>query len=151
MLHFIEERGPHDIKLTDLYIHLQQQLPLSFKVPSLSTISCILREDFKMRFRAMPPAMTRYIDPMYDQKRQWVARLLGTFIMRGMVIISIDESHVRAESFIKRKWRFSPQKLSNHELIHGPASHKGKESFMHVPSYEIPTTVHNRETAEQQA
>jgi len=101
ILAYIEEHGPHSFTLSDLYVHLQHVLPPYIQAPPVSSISYILRSDFHMRFRATPPAMTRYLDPMYDEKRQWVSRLLAHFMQQGLTIVSVDESHVRAESFLK--------------------------------------------------
>lgn len=48
--------------------------------------------------------MVRYLDPTYNEKRLWVSRLLAQFHKEGAVIISIDESNFRVDSFPKRKW-----------------------------------------------
>ena len=90
----------------------------------MSTIYYILRKDFSLRFRAAPPALTRYLDPAYDEKRQWVARLLVHFMQQGMVIVSVDESHIRADSFARKQWRFVPPSVSASALLHGPVHHR---------------------------
>ena len=48
--------------------------------------------------------MVRYLDPTYNEKRLWVSRLLAQFHKEDAVIISIDESNFRVDSFPKRKW-----------------------------------------------
>ena len=121
ILAYIEEHGPHSFTLTDLYVHLQHALPPFISAPPISTISYVLRNDFHMRFRATPPAMTRYLDPTYDEKRQWVSRLLAHFMHLGLTIVSVDESHVRVDSFLRKHWRFMPQRTSATALLHGPS------------------------------
>ena len=80
ILAYLEEHGPQHITLSDLYVYLHQVLPPSVNPPGMTTIYYILRKDFNLRCRATPPALTRYLDPEYDEKRQWVARLLAHFI-----------------------------------------------------------------------
>ena len=69
ILAYLEDHGPHHITLPELYVHLQQVLPPTVRPSGMSTIYYLLRKDFKLRFRATPPALTRYLDPAYDEKR----------------------------------------------------------------------------------
>ena len=135
ILAYMEEHGPHHITLPELYVHLQHVLPPTVKPPGMTTISYLLRKEFKLRFRATPPALTRYLDPAYDEKRQWVARLLAYFMKQGMVIVSVDESHVRADSFAKRQWRFVPPRVSASALLHGPMEYHLHQEQTEVPAY----------------
>jgi hypothetical protein len=139
ILGYIEEHGPHSFTLTDLYVHLQHALPAFISAPPISTISYVLRNDFHMRFRATPPAMTRYLDPTYDEKRQWVSRLLAHFMHQGVTIVSVDESHVRVDSFLKRHWRFMPQRTSATALLHGPRQGTQLNEVDDVPHYSPPS------------
>lgn len=139
ILAYIEEHGPHSFTLTDLYVHLQHVLPPYIQAPPISTISYVLRSDFQMRFRATPPAMTRYLDPTYDEKRQWVSRLLTHFMQQGFTIVSVDESHVRFESFLKRHWRFTPQRTSASTMLHGPSESATTFHGVEVPHYSPPS------------
>jgi len=66
ILAYLEEHSPHHITLPELYVHLQHALPPTVKPPGMTTIYYILRKDFNLRFRAAPPALTRYLDPAYD-------------------------------------------------------------------------------------
>lgn len=138
ILAYLEEHGPHNITLAELYVHLQHVLPPTVRPPGVTTIYYLLRKDFKLRFRATPPALTRYLDPVYDEKRQWVARLLTHFTRQGMVIVSVDESHVRADSFAKRQWRFVPQRVSASALLHGPGQPPLQQEESEVPVYQLP-------------
>ena len=117
----------------------------------MTTIYYILRKDFNLRFRATPPALTRYLDPVYDEKRQWVARLLAHFMQQGMVIVSVDESHVRADSFAKRQWRFVPPRVSTSELLHGPKEHHLHHEQTEVPVYKLPVQPNQNRVAEAEA
>ena len=141
ILAFLEEHGPHHITLSELYVHLQQVLPPTVRAPGMSTIYYLLRKDFKLRFRATPPALTRYLDPAYDEKRQWVARLLAHFMQQGMVIVSVDESNIRADSFAKRQWRFVPPRVSSSDLLHGPLQHHLHLEQTEVPVYKLPAPL----------
>ena len=69
ILAYLEEHGPQHITLSDLYVYLHQVLPPSVNPPGMTTIYYILRKDFNLRCRATPPALTRYLDPAYDEKR----------------------------------------------------------------------------------
>lgn len=68
----------------------------------------LLRKHFHLRFKAMPAAMVRYHDPLYNEKRVWVARLLAQLYNEGAIIISLDESNFRQDILGNRRWRFQP-------------------------------------------
>ena len=63
--------------------------------------------------------MVRFLDPTYNEKRLWVSRLLAQFLLEGDLIISIDESNFRSDSFSKRKWTFAPKVGTVSQLLHG--------------------------------
>ena len=73
-------------------------------MPSTTSIRAILRKHFHLKFKASNASMVRYLDPTYNEKRLWVSRLLAQFHKENAVIISIDESNFRVDSFPKRKW-----------------------------------------------
>lgn len=77
LLSYIETNGVHNLCLSDLFIHLKQTLPSNVRPPCLSSLGAILRKDFHLRFRAAPPALVRYVDPSFNDKREWVSRLLA--------------------------------------------------------------------------
>jgi hypothetical protein len=151
ILAYMEEYGPQHMTVHNLYIHLHHVLPPTVKPPGMSTIYYILRKDFNLRFRASPPVLTRYLDPAYDEKRQWVSRLLTHFMQQGMVIVSVDESHIRADSFAKRQWRFAPPRVSATALLHGPVRSRGQLDEDEVPEYQPPGRVGTRDRAEELA
>lgn len=64
-------------------------------VPSLPTLSKILKKHFLQRFRRREPIKYKYRDPSFDEKRRWTCRLLAQFLHDGALIISVDESHFR--------------------------------------------------------
>ena len=46
------------------------------------------------------------LNPKFDDKRTWVARLLTAFVMEDALIVSIDESSVRHDMNPSYKWRY---------------------------------------------
>ena len=151
ILAYLEQYGPQHMTVHSLYVHLQHVLPPTVKPPGMSTIYYILRKEFSLRFRPSPPVLTRYLDPAYDEKRQWVSRLLTHFMQQGMVIVSVDESHIRADSFAKRQWRFAPPRVSSAALLHGPARSQSQMDETDVPVYQPPARVGSRDRAEELA
>ena len=56
-----------------------------------------------------------------------------------MIIVSIDESHVRADGFARRKWRFAPSRVSVDELLRPPSLMEQLIEREDVPSYTLPS------------
>lgn len=135
----MEAMGAHQLRLSDLFVYLQQSLPAGMSPPCMNSIASILRKDFHMRFRASNPALVRYVDPAFNCKREWVSRLLAQFLLSGMVVVSIDESHVRADGFARRKWRFAPPRLSVDDLLRPPSMKEVMGNRDDVPSYNLPS------------
>ncbi len=73
-------------------------------MPSVTSINTILHKHFHLKYKSSSASMVRYLDPTYNEKRLWVSRLLAQFHKENAVIISIDESNFRVDSFPKRKW-----------------------------------------------
>jgi hypothetical protein len=44
----------------------------------------------------------KYSDPLYNEKRLWVSRLLTTFLKDDAIIISVDESNFRSDVIMNR-------------------------------------------------
>lgn len=86
-------------------------------VPSLTSIEIILKKHFHLRYKASKPAMVKYIDPTYNERRLWVSRLLAQFFKEEAVIISIDESNFRVDAFRRRKWVFAPTQRSVSKIL----------------------------------
>ena len=102
-----------------IYLYLQSRLPSDCGVPNLNTIQRILREHFHLSFKSASPAMVRYLDPTYNEKRLWVSRLLAQFLLEDVTIISIDESNLRSDCFKRRKWCFNPKLGTINQLLNG--------------------------------
>jgi hypothetical protein len=105
----MEEQGIHKITLMSVYAYLKSHLPLEVQHPGMQRVQKLMKSRFHLKFRAASPAMVRFLDPTYNEKRLWVSRLLAQFILEDALIISIDESNFRSDSFSKRKWTFAPK------------------------------------------
>lgn len=102
----IEANGIHRTTLTKVRNHIKQELPNVYP-PSLTTLSTILRKEFCLSFGKCYPANARYKDPIYDEKRLWISRLLSHMLMENTVIISIDESNFRSRMTNSCNWDFN--------------------------------------------
>jgi len=65
--------------------------------------------------------------------------------------VSVDESHVRSDSFAKRQWRFVPPRVSATALLHGPMRSREQQDESEVPVYQLPARVDTRDRAEELA
>lgn len=84
-------------------------LVLPDKVPhSNRMISAILKQRYHLKYTSYNTAQIRYEDPSFDEKRLQVSRLLAQFLLDGALIISIDESNIRSDSVMKKKWSLKP-------------------------------------------
>lgn len=72
-------------------------------------ISAILKQRYHLKYTAYNTAQIRYEDPSFDEKRLQVSRLLSQFLLDGALIISVDESNIRSDSVLRKKWSFKPQ------------------------------------------
>jgi hypothetical protein len=61
---------------------------------------------FQLNYIKVPPASARYDDPAFAEKRLWLSRILGSLLMKGMVIVSIDESSFKSRVGHSYRWRF---------------------------------------------
>lgn len=52
----------------------------------------VIREQFGLKYRKVSGADIRYHDEQFDEKRQWISRLLAQLLADDVVIVSIDES-----------------------------------------------------------
>ena len=46
-------------------------------VPCLNSIDTILKKHFHLKYKSVNPAMVKYIDPTYNERRLWVSRILA--------------------------------------------------------------------------
>ena len=53
-----------------------------------------------------------YNDPLYDEKRLWISRLLAQLYLEDAVIISLDESSFKQEVTAQKMWHAPPVKRS---------------------------------------
>ena len=86
--------------------HIKDLYP-EVKAPCHSLIGNILRKRYHLNFKQLDGATFRYRDPLYDEKRLWVSRLLAQFMLDGALLISIDESNFRADSLKGFSWQFN--------------------------------------------
>jgi hypothetical protein len=68
------------------------------KAPSASTIGSMLKKHFKLEYMKFKAANYRYRDPTYNEKRQWISRLLAQFLYDNAALIAIDESGFRSDT-----------------------------------------------------
>ena len=73
----IEAIGFHNISALSIERHFKSNLLPGIRVSSLSSIKVILKKHFRLRFKAAKPAMVKYIDPTYNERRLWVSRILA--------------------------------------------------------------------------
>ena len=73
----MEEQGIHKITLASVYAYLKSHLPLEVRHPGMQRVQKLMKSRFHLKFRAASPAMVRFLDPTYNEKRLWVSRLLA--------------------------------------------------------------------------
>jgi hypothetical protein len=62
----------------------------------------ILKTKFKLKYKKLEKANIKYSDPLYNEKRLWVSKLLTMFLIEDAVIISVDESNFRSEVLMNK-------------------------------------------------
>ncbi len=65
-----------------------------------------MQSKFGLRFVHNDPANARYRDPLYDEKRLWISRILASILNSDSVIISVDESNFRSRMTRSQSWNF---------------------------------------------
>jgi hypothetical protein len=70
-----------------------------------------LKSTFHLHYGKSDPAATKYRDPLYDEKRLWVSRLLAQFMHEEALIVSVDESNIRSDKLGGKCWKFNPRAL----------------------------------------
>ena len=98
MQRFFEENGIYQFTSNELRNHLLQRLSED-QVPSVKVLREIVRDKFKLKYCRLDKANTQYRNAKYNEKRLWVSRLLSQFILEKAVIIAIDESNFRHDTF----------------------------------------------------
>lgn len=105
---YLEKFGIHGLTLKKVQQFIQSEHP-ELKALHCKTISDILKKRFHLNYKKMNSAHFRYKDPVFNEKRLWVCRLLTQFLLDGAVIVSVDESHIRSDSLNQFSWRFDPK------------------------------------------
>ena len=77
------------------------------QVPTPMIIRNVMKETFQLKYKSLEKANVKYRDPLYNEKRLWVSRLLGQFLIDGAIIISIDESNFRHDALPLKQWQFN--------------------------------------------
>lgn len=103
---FLDAYSHYKLKIRNLHIYLLQRLPRR-QVPSQQTLLQIIKGTFHLRYGARPAAMPKYGDPMYNEKRLWVSRLLAQFLVENVVIVSIDECNFKSSNLTRQSWAFN--------------------------------------------
>jgi len=73
----LEEESIHHVTVARLFAYLSSHLPMDVPTPGQTSIKAMLKRHFHLKYKAVSPAMVRYIDPTYNEKRLWTARLLA--------------------------------------------------------------------------
>lgn len=73
----LEALGIHQVTVAEIFRYLQTHLPSDQRVPSVTTIGLMLKKHFHLRFKTQPPAMVKYLDPTFNERRLWASRLLA--------------------------------------------------------------------------
>lgn len=103
---YLDANSHYKLKIRNLMVHLRQVLPSS-SVPKKCTLYDIIKEQFHLRFGAKQQAQPKYGDPLYNEKRLWISRLLAQFFIEQVVIVSIDESNFKSSNLSRRSWAFN--------------------------------------------
>jgi hypothetical protein len=70
-----------------------------------------MKEKFKLKFKKLDKANTKYRDTDFNEKRLWVSRIMAQFIKEETIIICIDESNFRHDTLPSKQWQFNMDTL----------------------------------------
>ena len=99
----IHSTGLHALTLNRILAELPaKQLP---REPKEFTVRRILHEPFGLTFKTARPELARYNDESFDEKRDFISRLLTQFMMDEVIIISIFESNFQISYGHGKKWQ----------------------------------------------
>lgn len=74
-------------------------------MPCAETVSLILKEKFQLRFLKYDGAVARYRDPLFNDRRIWLSRIMAQLICEDVLIVSIDETHFRSDIQLNKRWQ----------------------------------------------
>ena len=101
----IKTNGLHALTIKQIREYIgQAQIP-NLKVPGKDTVSMILKEKFLLRHVKYDGSIARYRDPLYNDRRIWLARIMTQLICEDVLIVSIDETHFRSDIAMKKRWQ----------------------------------------------
>jgi len=116
---YMQEHGIYKMRRDDILDHMYGKLNDS-RVPTLNEIGETLREDFKVRYRREDGAAVRYRDPDMDLRRTWASRILGHMLAEDLLVISIDETHIRSDKTSRYACQFvANERPFMHALVNG--------------------------------
>ena len=93
------------------------------KVPGRNVVSRILKEKFLLRHVKYDGSIARYRDPLYNDRRIWLSRLMTQLICEDVLIISIDETHFRSDTALDKRWQVKV--VADNKVRHGPRGNLG--------------------------
>jgi hypothetical protein len=94
----IKTNGLHQLTIQQVRSYIAESQIPGLKVPCKETVSMILKEQFLLRHVKYDGAIARYRDPLYNDRRIWLARILTQLICEDVLIVSIDETHFRSDN-----------------------------------------------------
>lgn len=136
---YLKDYGIREASHRKIRKYLNTVLP--HKVPHDKTaIGCILKERYHLKYSTYNAAMIRYEDPVFNEKRLQVSRLLAQFLLDGAFIVSIDESSIRADAVMNKRWTFKSQPILK-KLIEEHVEEDSDQSEAYKPWNEITSDI----------
>ena len=100
------------------------------QVPTPLIIRNVMKKTFQLKYKSLEKANVKYRDPLYNEKRLWVSRLLGQFLYEEAVIISVDESNFRHDALPQKQWQFNQRSIA--PKLNLPSKRKHSEAVKKV-------------------
>ena len=108
--------GFRSLKVPDVQNELRQmQLP---RVPSQSTILCIMKERLHLAFRKQNSQKIRYQDPRLDADRVDIVRIITTLLEQNALVVTIDEASFNHTLNKHSQWQLKPQAIKQLNAVH---------------------------------
>lgn len=100
----IKRNGLHALTIQSVRDFIANQNIPNLKVPCAETVSLILKEKFQLRFLKYDGAVARYRDPLFNERRIWLSRIMAQLLCEDVLIVSIDETHFRSDIQMNKRW-----------------------------------------------
>jgi hypothetical protein len=98
----VRSMGLHTVTIDKVISRLKsRKLP---RLPKYNTVRTILRDHFGLRYKKVDAASSRYNDVTFDEKRQWISRILAQFFTEDVILISIDEANFKSTCSNDQQW-----------------------------------------------